>query len=48
MSAMTVTEVQALPFELTELDKQTLLQTDQEYVPDDWDAVKKIVRKYYH
>jgi hypothetical protein len=33
-----------LPFALTELDRQTLLITDEEYIPDDWDAVKKIVR----
>ncbi len=35
-----------LPFQLTELDQQTLLLTDDQYVPDDWEAVRKIVCKF--
>ena len=34
---------QPLPFELTKLDQETLLLSDEEYVPDDWEAAKKIV-----
>ena len=38
-------EPKPLPFELTELDKQTLLLTDEQYVPDDWEAVRSIISK---
>ena len=36
-------EPKSLPFELTELDKQTLLLTDELYVAEDWEAVRSII-----
>ena len=38
-------ESKPLPFDLTELDKQTLILSDQQYVPDDWETVKSIISK---
>lgn len=38
-------EQKPLPFELTDLDQQTLLLTDEQYVPDDWEAVRNIISK---
>ena len=36
---------QPLPFNLTDLDRETLLQTDEEFVPHDWDDLKRIIGK---
>lgn len=34
---------QAVPFNLTELDREVLAQTDEEFRPNDWEDLKKIV-----
>lgn len=34
---------QTVPFNLTELDREVLAQTDDEFRPHDWEDLKKIV-----
>jgi hypothetical protein len=45
VTAVPEIDVNKLPFELTVLDRETLLITDEEYVPDDWETVKQIISK---
>ena len=39
---------QQVPFNLTDLDKECLSQTDEEFIPHDWQDLKKIVGKLIH
>ena len=36
-----------LPFNLTDVDRATLAQTDEEFVPHSWEELKDIVGLYY-
>ena len=36
---------QQVPFNLTDLDRECLSQTDEDFVPHDWQDLKKIVGK---
>ena len=36
-------EEQPLPFNLTDLDRAILSQTDEEYVPHNWEELRKII-----
>ena len=35
-----------LPFNLTDLDREVLSQTDEEYVPHGWEELKGIIGMY--
>lgn len=41
-------DLETLPFELTDLDKQILAQTDEEYQPLSWEDVKRIIGRPAH
>lgn len=45
----TVTDVNgdSLPFNLTEVDRETLAMTDEEFVPHSWEELKDIIRMCY-
>ena len=46
MDQVTVTPSgQTLPFNLTDLDREVLAQTDEEFEPHDWEDLKAIVRE---
>jgi hypothetical protein len=36
-----------LPFNLTDLDRQILAQTDEEFHPHSWDELKQIIGKLF-
>lgn len=39
---------EALPFNLTDLDREVLSQTDEEFVYHDWEEMKQIVGRNLH
>ena len=43
----TLTNGEMLPFNLTDVDRATLAQTDEEFEPHSWEELKTIVRKQF-
>ena len=45
-------KAETLPFNLTDVDRATLEQTDEEFIPHDWEELKAIigmhVSRLYH
>jgi hypothetical protein len=42
------TEQKSTPFNLTDVDRQVLSQTDEEFVFHDWEDLKGIIGKFYN
>lgn len=48
MAPLLADQKDPVPFNLTDLDRETLGQTDEEFIPHDWEDLKSIIGRFLH